>query len=127
MYCNQCGKALPDGTAFCTECGADLSARSAANPQTVNYTMPPPQPIYSDMPLEPAMSVKDWVITMLLMMIPIANIVFLIVWAVGDGCGLTKRNWARAQLILTAISTGFVIILYIFIFVIIGYSYLTFR
>lgn len=36
MYCNQCGKQIPDGSRFCNFCGANLTAvRSAPQPAPV--------------------------------------------------------------------------------------------
>ena len=52
------------------------------------------------------MQLKDWVITMLLMIIPCVNIVMLFVWAFSTG-NLNRKNWARAILIFWAV--GFVL------------------
>lgn len=40
MFCNQCGTSLPEGSKFCSTCGADLTAAPAAAPAT-----PKPQPV----------------------------------------------------------------------------------
>ncbi len=53
----------------------------------------------------------DWMLTLLLTCIPIVGFIMLIIWAVGDGdTPISKRNWARAQLIWLVIFTviGFV-------------------
>lgn len=42
---------------------------------------------------------SDWIITMLIMIIPIVNIVMLFVWAFGSGAQASKSNWAKAALI----------------------------
>ncbi len=60
----------------------------------------------------PVMSVKDWLITYLLMIIPIANIVLLFVWAFGSGTNPNKANWAKASLLWFVI----VMVLYFIIF-----------
>lgn len=67
------------------------------------------------------MSTKDWVITILLTCIPIANIVLLIIWAVSDDRTMNpnKRNWAKAQLIVIAIMTVVMIIFYSLFFALI--------
>lgn len=62
---------------------------------------------------ESVMSVGKWLVTMLLMIIPIANIILLIVWAVSDTENRNRSNWAKAQLIMMGIVIG----LYILIFV----------
>ena len=52
------------------------------------------------------MQLKDWIITMILMIIPCVNIVMVFVWAFGAG-NLNRKNWARAILIFWAV--GFVL------------------
>lgn len=52
------------------------------------------------------MSVADWVGSILLLLIPIANIVLLFVWAFGGNAPLSKRNWARAHLLILAVVFG---------------------
>lgn len=56
------------------------------------------------------MSVKDWLITMLIMAIPIVGFVMLFVYAFGDNGNVNRKNWAKAQLIVLAIVLGLVII-----------------
>lgn len=46
---------------------------------------------------------KEWMITMLLMIIPIVNIVLLFMWAFGTNAQASKSNWAKATLIWFAI------------------------
>lgn len=61
-------------------------------------------------PLAPIMTVGDWIITSLLLAIPIANIVLLFVWAFDSGTNPNKKNFARAALIFAAIAFGLLII-----------------
>ncbi|TQR13280.1 hypothetical protein FG382_10810 [Psychrobacillus lasiicapitis] len=63
------------------------------------------------------MSVGEWLITMLIMIIPIVNIVMLFIW--GFGSPDKRRNYARASLIWMAISIGLIIIFYGAIFALI--------
>ena len=52
MNCNQCGTEVPEGSAFCTKCGARLAAQNvppagyAAMPNPANE-LPPPPPVYA--------------------------------------------------------------------------------
>ena len=62
------------------------------------------------------MTVGDWVGSILLLLIPIANIVLLFVWAFGDMAPQSKRNWARAQLIWMLIAFVLVFLFYFMIF-----------
>jgi len=50
------------------------------------------------------MSVGDWLKTFLIMIVPIANLVMIIVWGFGGNTPKTKANWAKAVLIIMAIS-----------------------
>ena len=46
------------------------------------------------------MSVKDWMITLFIMFIPLVNIIMLFVWAFGgDGNTPSRANWAKASLL----------------------------
>lgn len=56
------------------------------------------------------MSVKDWLITLLIMAIPIVGIVMLFVYAFGGNENVNRQNWAKAQLIFAAIIIGLVIL-----------------
>ncbi len=49
------------------------------------------------------MSVKDWLVTLLIMAIPLVGLVRLFVYAFGDGGNVNRKNWAKAQLIFMAI------------------------
>ncbi|HOD18281.1 MAG TPA: hypothetical protein PKJ14_06570 [Candidatus Cloacimonadota bacterium] len=40
----------------------------------------------------PVMTIGNWIVTMLLMLIPIANIVLLIVWAVSNTDNPNRKN-----------------------------------
>jgi len=65
------------------------------------------------------MSVSDWIIVYLIMLIPFVNIIMLFLWAFGDNSISTKQNWAKGNLILLAIIT----VLYLFFILIIGMGY----
>lgn len=51
----------------------------------------------------PIVSVKEWLITNLIMMIPLVNIVMMLVWAFGSNTNPNKANYFKATLILFAI------------------------
>ncbi|HUH26476.1 MAG TPA: hypothetical protein VLY87_07600 [Flavobacterium sp.] len=57
-------------------------------------------------PQAPLMSVKDWVITVLLTAIPLVGIILLFVWAFGNDGNQTRANWAKGNLIVAAIMIG---------------------
>lgn len=59
-------------------------------------------------------SVKEWMLTMLIMIIPIVNIIMMFVWAFSSGENPSKANYFKASLIWAAI----VLALYIIFFII---------
>lgn len=58
------------------------------------------------------MLLKDWLITYLLLLIPIANIVLMFFWAFGKDVNQSKKTFFQAQLIIAAV----VLVLYILFF-----------
>lgn len=59
------------------------------------------------------MSVKDWLITLLIMAIPLVGFIMLFVYAFSDSENLNKKNWAKAQLIVLAIVMGLFLLFFI--------------
>jgi len=59
------------------------------------------------------MSVKDWLITLLIMMIPLVGFIMLFVYAFSDSENLNKKNWAKAQLIVMAVVFGLLLLFFI--------------
>ncbi len=56
------------------------------------------------------LSVKDWVITLLITYIPLVGLIMLLVWAFDSGTNLNKKNWAKASLIWMLIGIAIAII-----------------
>ena len=67
--------------------------------------------------LEEPMSLGEWLVCLLVMLIPCVNIIMMFVWAFADG-KKSKQNFFRARLIMV----GIVIVLYIILMVIFGAS-----
>ncbi len=51
----------------------------------------------------PVMTIGNWIVTMILMVIPVVNLIMLIVWAAGTNDNPNRKNWAIAQLIFIAV------------------------
>lgn len=51
-------------------------------------------------------TVGDWMLTYLLMCIPLVNFILLLVWAFGGGTPVSKANWAKASLLWMIIGLG---------------------
>jgi len=67
-------------------------------------------------------SFGDWMLTFLLVMIPIAGFVLLFVWAFSTETNPSKANWAKATLVWMAIMTVFYILFFAIIAAIVGGS-----
>ena len=48
-------------------------------------------------------SMGDWIVTMILSSIPIVGIIMILVWAFGGGAKPSKKNYARAMIIMAII------------------------
>ena len=55
--------------------------------------------------MEKQMSVGDWILTYLLMCIPLVGVIMLFVWAFGGGDQPSKKTWAQATLIWAVVIT----------------------
>lgn len=92
------------------------------NTYTTQYEQPYQQPTYSyEQPapqqlLEEPMSLGDWMLTLLIMMVPCVNIVMMFVWAFGSGTKRSKANYFKASLIYFGIG----LLLYIVLVLVIG-------
>lgn len=59
-------------------------------------------------------SVGQWMLTLLIMFIPLVNIVALLIWAFGSSTHPEKANWAKATLIWFAIFIGLSLLMTMF-------------
>lgn len=117
MFCENCGNKIPDEAKFCPVCGATLGATppsytappyAAPEQPPVRPAAPayvPQQPVsYAAQQANPPLTVGQYLGMYLLMCVPILNIVLLFMWAFGGSVNLNKKNYARAVLILFAVS-----------------------
>ncbi len=124
--CPNCGRNLAEGALFCTECGTNLAKPNEPQqepqqqipqyqvPPVVNM-QPPFQPMYGQPMITEAMlptefkpvSIGAYIGYSLLFSLPIIGFIMLLVIAFGSGQSKSLRNFAKAQLIMTAI--GYVI------------------
>ena len=58
----------------------------------------------NDLPQYTPISVGEWVITIIIIAIPIVGFIMLFVWGFGSNTQLSKANWAKATLIMIGIS-----------------------
>ncbi len=133
MYCPSCGKANPDDSKFCENCGATLnSAAKPAAPAQPAYVPPtqapsgytPPQNQYAPPVqtgytppsfnsggmggLNEPLTVGNYIVMMLLSSITCG--IALLVWAFSSQTNINKKNYARAVLIMGLIGGAIAII-----------------
>ncbi|MGK7912431.1 MAG: hypothetical protein AB4050_13275 [Synechococcus sp.] len=60
--------------------------------------------------MEPV-TVGEWLITYLIMLIPIVGLIMVFVWAFGSDTKPSKKSFFQAQLVLFAIGAGLVILI----------------
>jgi hypothetical protein len=81
--------------------------------QTPYYASNPYPPMSKN---EEPMSLKDWLITFLLLMIPFAGIVLPFIWAFGSDVNQSKKTYFQAMLIMSLVGIVLYIIIIIFFF-----------
>lgn len=87
------------------------------------YNPVPPNPVTVEPETKP-MTLGDWLVTLLLMMIPCVNIILLFVWAFGDMTGnLNRKNYAKAELIIFGVIAAIYLIVVIIMAIAIGVSW----
>lgn len=58
---------------------------------------------YQMQSIDEVITIKEWLITLLIMCIPLVNIVMIFVWAFGGGTKTSKANFFKAQLVFLLI------------------------
>lgn len=53
--------------------------------------------------IHPEVSIGNWIITLIILAVPLLNIIMLFVWTFNRNTNITKANWAKATLILLAV------------------------
>lgn len=133
MYCSACGSYLPDDATRCPLCGTPLKPEAELDGMQQNvqqqetaYTeqaqyQQPQMPVqgqgmqYQQIPpvyhpqmqstSEPPVGVGEWIGSMILRAIPVVGLIMMLVWSFSHSTNPSKRNWARAQLIIAIVST----------------------
>lgn len=109
MICNTCGREIVNEDAnFCEYCGAPVRGRNGFD---INTSVPPVNETVTDNINEKPISFLNWLGTNLLMYVPYVNIVMLFIWAFSHKVNTSKKNWARANLVLMGITLVILLII----------------
>lgn len=113
MNCKVCGRNIEREEAnFCEYCGASLRDTVEAAEVQSNAAE---QIVSVDKTGEKVITFQNWLGVMMLPLIPFVGsliyIVMMFIWAFGGNVPKSKKNWARANLIVTAI--GFLLLVYL--------------
>jgi len=82
----------------------ELSDMNNTPPQAASPYGNPQYP-QSQAQMAPVMTMKDWMIILLIMLIPLVNIIMMFVWAFGEG-NPNRQNHFKASLLFAAILLG---------------------
>jgi len=124
MICPKCGNKTPTESRFCGTCGENLdsarknAAQASVSTESANSTYSGSNNNYvaANNAQSDTVSVGEWIVTTLILCIPLVGIIMMFVWAFGGGAKPSKRNYFRAELIFLLIC----VVLSIIIVVVIG-------
>lgn len=84
--------------------------------EQIESTPIPNAPVYHAEP-SPVLSFGEWLVTLLIMAVPILNMIMIFIWATDGKTNPNKSNWAKATLVFIGIN---IVIAMFFIGTIIG-------
>lgn len=102
------GQQQPYNQGYNQGCQQPYQQQSYQQPYNQGYNQGCQQPYQQqsyqqDSELEEPVSFGDWMLSMLLMMIPCVNIIMMFVWAFSNGTKKSKSNYFKAVLVWTLI------------------------
>ncbi|HEY5560975.1 MAG TPA: zinc ribbon domain-containing protein [Clostridiaceae bacterium] len=127
MFCPKCGTNVNNDTGLCSICGTDVTSKAIPQEQAqtqlqkeqVNFRnkyLPPTKPQYIPQPVyQPKtaalsnatpMSVVEYILTLIVSLIPVIGFIMLLVWAFGSSINQNKKNFARAVLLILIIGVA---------------------
>jgi len=140
MFCEQCGKDIPENSKFCAGCGAKVEPAETVveaiepdpqptpppkteptTPPKAEQTPPPaPQPVPVSAQKIPynqrgnlvkPLSIGAYLGMIILLCIPVVNLIMLLVWSFSDSVNINKKHFAIANLILVLVGIVISIVL----------------
>lgn len=96
IECQTCYKPTSENSTSCDNCGAIIKKGKKDQVQYVKPTSYDSDRSRKEYPI----SIGDWFVTLILLAIPFVNIIYLLVLAFGGSASDSKKNFAKASLIL---------------------------
>jgi len=124
--CSNCGAEIASGKKFCTKCGTPVGATAETSPAKASAaSAPAPAATPTASPAQvqgnpEIISTGAYVGQALLQLIPVVGLVVYILWACGLCKSISRRNYAKATLILWAVGLVLGIIITIIVSVTAG-------
>lgn len=103
MFCKACGSEIAANAVVCPKCGAAAGMGGNQAAPGAGYVPQRPQyapPTYQGANQSSVVSVGQWIGTMIITAIPLVGFIMLLVWAFSGDTNPSKKNYARAALIL---------------------------
>lgn len=118
MNCTNCGK--ESEAPVCQDCVQQQYQQEQHQQEQYHQKQVVTQPKAEVSSFDNPISLKHWLLNSLVLCIPFAGWVFLIIWALGTGnTSESKKNYARANLIVSAGMVILITIFYVIFFAII--------
>ncbi|WP_313528842.1 hypothetical protein [Anaerotignum sp.] len=102
--CNQCGQDVGYDDLYCINCGVLLENNEKNHRERNEHSTPPKGGPYAPL------SLGDYLLIGLILMIPVVNIIVLLIWALDKHSNLNRRNLAKAGLIYLGVCIGLTIV-----------------
>ncbi len=80
--------------------------------QQPQYYQPQQQSGYQQAPV---ISIGDWIVTSIVLAIPLVNLIMAFVWGFGGNTNPSKANYCKAWLIFIAAVIAFYVLLFLFV------------
>jgi hypothetical protein len=109
ISCPNCGNSVSSEASFCIHCNNPITKKqeTATISQPLPYNTPTGTSVGLNIP-----SVGDWIVTFLILSIPVVNLIVLLIWAFSNDTNPIKANFSKAALIWIIILIFFYIIFF---------------
>lgn len=136
MFCEKCGKEMPDTSEFCPSCGAPAEPEAAvpvgedapteSEPVVTAKEETPPPPKASpgvSKDLTKPLSTASYFGMFFLMAFPLIRLIMLLVWSFSDNVNVNKKHFAHAVFIWVLVSLILIIVATIVSFIVFGSTF----